>query len=379
MTMISSNSAAGYVALTREAPDAAVPDATSGDVVTVDLETKSDRFVFSAATGETFLMSALAAGHDLPYECATGSCGTCHARVMQGAVDPGWTQAPGYATLRRDKGDILMCQARPSGDCVLRVRTAMRQPAVAEPRQIERGGRVSFVRRLTGDVVRFDVTLSDPMDFEAGQFVTLQAPGLIGRRAYSMVNFARGTTRLQFVVKRKPGGGFSDWLFDKDPDGAEVGVWGPLGRATFRPESDRNLVCVAGGSGVAGMIAIMRRALESGHFERHRGLLVFGVRTLADGFHLDELAEFVDAGKGAIETTLAISHEDAATPTHPRFPQIAVRRGMAHEVAAAAMAGRWADVTGFVAGPQPMVDATLRVFIAEGGLASENIRFDKFS
>ncbi|WP_395665564.1 2Fe-2S iron-sulfur cluster-binding protein [Methylocella sp.] len=376
MTMTSSSSMADLSPLERSGPDG---QPAQRGAATVGVETKSDRFAFSAAPDETILMSALSAGYDLPYECATGTCGSCHARVMQGAVEPGWTDAPGYASLRRDKGDVLMCQARATGDCVLRVRTGLRQPAVAKPRAMRRRGRICGLRRLTADVIDFDLDLSAPMDFDAGQFVTLQAPGLVGRRAYSMVNCEAGAQRLRLVVKRKPGGAFSDWLFDRRPAGAEVEVRGPLGRATFRPEADGDIVCVAGGSGLAGMMAIMRRAFDVGHFARWRGSVFFGARALADAFYVEELAAFVAAGQGAVEATLAISHEDVAASAHPQFPGVQIGAGMVHEVASSRMAGRWDDVTGFVAGPPPMVDATLRIFIAEGGLRADRIRFDKFA
>ncbi len=68
-------------------------------------------------------------------------------------------------------------------------------------------------RRLTHDVAAFDVDLDGPLDFEAGQFALVTVPGIAGARAYSMVNFERGAKRLSFVVKKKPGGAVSEWLF----------------------------------------------------------------------------------------------------------------------------------------------------------------------
>jgi toluene monooxygenase electron transfer component len=375
MTMTSSNSATACAL-----PDPVVKTSVrAAPAPRIEIETRADHFAFDGASGETILVSGLAAGHELPYECATGTCGSCHARVMRGAVDPGWLEAPAYAKLHPEKGDVLMCQARAAGDCMLRVRTSARQPEAAIARSMIRTAVIGGVRRLTHDVLHFEASLSQPMDFEAGQFVTIRSPSVVGRRAYSMANFGHGVDALQFVVKRKPGGGFSDWLFDGAIEGANVEIAGPLGRATFRPETDRNIVCVAGGSGVAGMMAILRRGLEIGHFERRRASLFFGVRTLADGFYLNELAEIVAATRGRIDVTLALSHEQPAGRHHPQFPEIALATGMAHEATAVGMAGRWDETTGFIAGPQPMVDATLRVFITEGGLRTDQIRFDKFT
>ena len=52
---------------------------------------------------------------------------------------------------------------------------------------------------------------------------------------------------------------------------------------------------------------------------------------------------------------------------------------MVHDVAAAAISEPWPNGMGFVAGPQPMVDAALRVLLARAGLGPDRIRYDKFS
>ena len=114
----------------------------------VDVETKVARFSFPCGPDETILAAGLAAGYALPYECATGTCATCHGRVMAGAVEPGWAEAPGYFKLRIDKGDVLMCQARPSTDCSLRVRSSVLQPEAPVAASLRRKGRIEAIERL---------------------------------------------------------------------------------------------------------------------------------------------------------------------------------------------------------------------------------------
>jgi toluene monooxygenase electron transfer component len=345
----------------------------------IDVETLSARFSFPCQPGDSILSAALGAGFSVPYECATGTCGSCHARVMSGTVDPGWTQAPGYAKLRPENGDILMCQANPLSDCMLRVRSRTNQPADPAPEILHRSGIITKIERLVHDVMHFEVDLSEAMDFQAGQFVTLKAPGVIGRRAYSMVNYSPRARRLTFVVKRKPGGGFSDWLFNGDVSGCRLDITGPLGKATFRPEEDRNIVCIAGGSGIAGMVSMVEHAVGIHYFEARRGHIFFGVRSLADAFYIDRLARSAEAAGPNLKVVLALSHEDISKPNHPEFPDIALDKGFVHDVASARMAGRWDHVAGFVAGPEPMVNAALKVLIAEAGLPPAFIRYDKFS
>lgn len=345
----------------------------------ITLETKGGEFSFECAPTERILYAALGHGLTVPYECATGTCGTCRGRVMQGEAHVEWENAPGFAKLKRDKGDVLMCQAQPKGDCLLRVPSNVTAGPNSALRPRRRDGRVQNLRRLTQDVMDFEVVLSEPMTFEAGQFVVIETPSVRGGRAYSMVNFDSGAGRLSLVVKQKPGGGFCNWLFGNDVAGSDVKVFGPLGRATFRPDEGRNIFAIAGGSGIAGMLAILEHAVRVGHFRSHTGHVFFGVRTLADGFYLQELSRHVTAAGGALKVTLALSHERAPADTHPHFPNIHLMHGMVCDAAAQAMAGRYDNIVGFVAGPPPMVDGALRLLIREARLPPQFIRYDKFS
>jgi toluene monooxygenase electron transfer component len=240
-----------------------------------------------------------------------------------------------------------------------------------------RDGVIREVRRLTKDVAHFDVQLSAPMRFEAGQFVVLETPDLTGGRAYSMVNFDADTDRIALVLKRKPGGGFSEWLFAEPQNEPEVRVFGPLGRAVFRPAEGKNIVCVAGGSGIAGMMSILEHAVRADYFREHKGFVFFGVRTLADTFYLERLSRYAEAAHGNLEVTVALSDEAAATPTHGEFPALKLSSGMVHDVAAAAMQGRYGDAIVYVAGPPIMVDSAIRSLIV-GGVSTQDIRYDKF-
>jgi toluene monooxygenase electron transfer component len=78
------------------------------------------RFDFECGATDKLLHAGLPQGLTLPYECATGTCGTCRGRIMQGSVHRLGSGADS-AKLKRDKGDVLMCQTRPSSDCVVRV------------------------------------------------------------------------------------------------------------------------------------------------------------------------------------------------------------------------------------------------------------------
>jgi toluene monooxygenase electron transfer component len=341
----------------------------------ITIQSKSGETTIDCEDSETILHAGLRQGVGLPYECATGTCGTCRARVATGDVAIRWREAPGGARLKPEKGDILMCQTSASSDCVLKVPSDI--GAMDAPPALRRGV-IRNIRKVTRDVARFDIDLSAPMSFEAGQFVVIDCPDVAGGRAYSMVNFDAEVRRIELVVKRKHGGRFTDWLFDGAQEDQEVAVFGPLGRAVFRPGEGKDIVSIAGGSGIAGIMSILECAVQADYFSDHKGSVFFGVRTLQDAFYLETLARYVVASHGNLDVTIALSDEAATTPFHADYPSLRLASGFVHEVAGKAIADGAGDAIAFVAGPPIMVDGAIRRLLA-CGMTSRDIRYDKFS
>jgi toluene monooxygenase electron transfer component len=105
----------------------------------------------------------------------------------------------------------------------------------------------------------------------------------------------------------------------------------------------------------------------------------FGVRTAADGFFLDELEAFRAQCPARLSVTVALSDEDVPDALPARYPGFAFARGFVHAVAGERMKERFAGVRAYVAGPPPMVDASLRLLLREARLPPADIRYDKFS
>ena len=345
----------------------------------ITVNTTDGTYGFDGEPGETVLAAGLRNGIPLPYECATGTCGTCKARLIEGDVDAGWADAPGRSYVKQDKGEFLMCQAVSGGNCALRVPadlSAVRRP---EFLPAHREGLIAAATALTHDVMSFALDMGRPFNFDAGQFVVLDADGVEGGRAYSMTNHARDSESLDFVVKRKPDGAFSDWLFDGDPVGRTLKVFGPLGRATFDPAEGRNMLCLGGGSGIAATMSILARAVEARYFESHSGDVFFGVRTTDDVFFLDRFAEYVEAFGDRLSVTVALSDEDPGPDLAARYPRLQFATGFVHVVAGQAMEGKYDNTVAYLGGPPPMVDGAIRMLILEARLSASDIRYDKFS
>ena len=337
----------------------------------IQVNARNQGFEFEARGRESVLYAGLRAGVDLPYECATGTCGTCKAKLISGRLRDGWREAPGRKYVKPEQAEFLMCQCAAETDVTLQVSKFINaaDPGACAPVACQ--GVLRGARLLTHDVMAFGIELERACDFEAGQFMVLAAPGVAGYRGYSMINFERSARRVDFVVKKKPGGAFSEWLFSAPREGATLSVFGPLGKATFYPALASNLLCIAGGSGIAGMMSILARAAQERHFERYRGWVFFGVRTMRDAFFLQELS--THAAK--VKVTIALSDEPVPETARRDWPALAFAHGLVHEVAR----NKYENVRAYVAGPPPAVDAALRMLLLEAKLTSDNIRYDKYS
>jgi len=344
----------------------------------VQVNARNRAYEFEADPGEKILYAGLRSRIDLPYECGTGTCGTCKARLVDGRVEDGWPEASGRKYLK-GQGEFLMCQCAPAGDLTVEVASFVYAMDSGACPVLSVGGVVAGARPLTHDVTALEIALDRPLDFDAGQFMAMAVPGVPGFRGYSMVNFDRRARKLDFVLKKKPGGGVSEWLFGRAAAAARVGMFGPLGKATFHPSLGKNILCIAGGSGIAGMMSILGRACQERYFTQFRGDVFFGVRTMADAFYLDELAAFRREFPEKLDITVALSDEDVPAAATVEHPLLRFDRGLVHEVAKKTMQGRFQNVRAYLAGPPPGVDAAIRFLLLEAKLTADNIRYDKFS
>src|SRR6185503_11385505 len=96
--------------------------------------------------------------------------------------------------------------------------------------------------------------------FLPGQYALFTLPGVSGLRTYSMSNIDDGSGEWHFMVKRMPGGAGTAALF-ATPIGTALDLDGPYGLAYLRRESPRDLLCIAGGSGLAPILSVVRAAV----------------------------------------------------------------------------------------------------------------------
>ncbi len=315
---------------------------------------------FACDPGRTVLMAGLAAGLGLPYECASGSCGSCRCKLVEGEVLNLWPDAPGLSERDRRRGNIiLMCQSVPASDCVIEVR--VRGPRNL-PRPLSTVARIASIRPLTHNMVQISLQLETRLAYLPGQFVLVELQGR-GRRAYSMANIDDGCGRLDLIVKIKEDGAISPALCRRLLVGDRVGIEGPYGVAYFRPDGDRPVVGIAGGSGIAPIWAIAQAAAR-GERDVH---LYFGVNAIEDLCFSEEFTRLARSN-GRMRTHNVVV--DPAALPH--------RTGMVGDAVIDDLPDlHHADV--YMAGPPAMIDSLARRLVSENRIDSDRLFFDRFT
>lgn len=244
---------------------------------------------YECEDGETFLKAALRQGLFIRYGCKHGGCGTCKSRLVDGDID----EPPSTFCLNpeeRDEDWFLPCVSVPTEDCVIDISnmgiTEAEFLAGDQSRHYET--RIEKNELLTQDTRRLRLRILDEegMKFTAGQFANIQIPGTEQLRPYSMANSPQETNIMEFVIRLFPGGKFSGQL-EQLKTGGGLQVHGPYGELKIHL-SHRNIIMVAGGSGLAPLLSMLQQLADKGN-ERPVQLF-FGVRTEDDLYYTDKIA-----------------------------------------------------------------------------------------
>jgi NAD(P)H-flavin reductase/ferredoxin len=319
------------------------------------------------AAEESILFAGLRAGLNLPYECASGGCGTCRAQLLDGVVASRWEAASGLSERDRRKGDrILMCQSVPRGPCTIRAPLIAGPQAEPAPRRLT--GRIIARDHLTAGTARFVIEVTQPLPYLPGQFVLLEFPDGT-RRGYSMNRPADpGAMSLDLLIRAKPGGAASAWLFGRFGVGDRLLVEGPYGKAYAQTPPDRPVVCLAGGTGLAPVLAIAEHL--SGEAPARRLDVYIGARHQQDLVLGERLHALTSRG---VRVTAVVEHDTGQV--HPQLGRPRIGLALDH------LAGQLPDLSQhdiYVAGPEPMIDAALRRLVRNGTAGADRIFFDRF-
>jgi phenol hydroxylase P5 protein len=316
---------------------------------------------------QTILDACLRNGVWLPHSCTHGSCATCKAEVLDGDVDHGESSSFALMDFERDEGKLLPCCARPQSDVTIEAEIDVDEDLEIYPVQDYTAAVVSL-EDIARDTKRLVIELDRDMDFNAGQYLKFQVPGTGVDRTYSIANPPTETRRLEFHIRRTPGGVATDgWIFRSLAVGDPVSVSGPYGRFVLRLGDDRSAVLVAGGTGLAPIKAMIRHALENDAYDGHLTLYQ-GARTLEWLYDVEQLQRL-----------------------EKEFPdRFTYRPCLSEETVEGFGSGRVTDVieaendtlrgyAGYLCGPPQMVDAALKTLMGKRLFPRDIYREDFFN
>ncbi|RDL47921.1 Ferredoxin--NAD(P)(+) reductase [Ensifer sp. M14] len=325
------------------------------------VEVRTARTSLAVQVGQTILDAALKAGIPYPHGCRSGRCGACKSRLVEGEVE--LLQHSRFALTDEEKADglILACRALPITGTAVAWLGSDDDNALQPARRFK--GIVTKLDDLTHDIKLVRVATQDevPLLFTAGQYAQVSFDG-VPARSYSMANGHREDS-LDFHIRRVPRGVTSQHVHGMLKPGDTVILEFPLGSSYLRQHHSGPILCIAGGSGLAPIKAIVETALAHGMKQPIH--VYFGVREERDLY--------------------LVEHFQALTNRHPNLSFAPVlseaqpghyRTGLVTQ----AVGEDFSDLDGwkaYVAGPPPMVDAAMAVTFARG-LRAKDMHADVF-
>lgn len=312
--------------------------------------------------GVTVLDAALAEGIDYPHGCRSGRCGTCKSRLVSGKVELLEHSRFALSEDEKAQGLILACRALPTTDAIVSW-LGSGDEAPSHPRRLLYC-RVTAVENATHDikVVKLVADGTDPLAFTAGQYARLTFAGA-PTRDYSMAS-GPGEREFEFHIRRVAGGAASERVHAQLQVGDPVLLEGPFGTSCLREHHAGPILCIAGGSGLAPIKAIVEAALA--HGMRQPIHVYFGARCERDLYLVEHFEGLVRRFPN-LAFTPVLSEALAGAPRRTGFVTDAV-------------AEDFQDFDGwkaYVAGPPPMVEAAMQACQARG-LRSEDLHADVF-
>ena len=155
---------------------------------------------------------------------------------------------------------------------------------------------VTAVRIASDRVKLFTLEVPTGGNFKAGQHydVRLTAPdGYQAQRSYSLASSPGDTNLIEIAIELIDDGEVSSYFHDSVEPGEMIEVRGPIGgHFTWEPSHTKSSIFVAGGSGIAPIISMLRHRFTVKN--NAPALLLFSVRTEDDILYREELERMSD-------------------------------------------------------------------------------------
>jgi propane monooxygenase reductase component len=324
-----------------------------------------------ACEDETVLDAAFRQGVSLMHGCREGQCSACKAFVLDGDVQMSRYSTFALADYESDEGYVLMCRSHAYSDLEIELENYDEDMIRSGLPVVTVQSRICEISDLSPDISYVRLALDDPSGFRfhPGQYLDIAVPGTDVHRSFSMACATQSGGVLEFIIKRYPGGLFSEKLSTELKVGDPLTLTGPYGTFTLRVSSDRRLVFVAGGAGMSALLALLRQMADSG--SDREVVYYYGARTERDLIMTCEIAALAERLPNfTFVPCLSESWPDD-------WPASGGATGFVTQVLED-REPRLRDCDVYLCGPPPMIDAALPL-LESLGVPGHQVFYDKFT
>jgi phenol hydroxylase P5 protein len=314
-------------------------------------------------SNQTLLDACIQAGVPATYNCRSGECGECIAKLLSGEISelPGADPAV-FDDAQRALGQILLCMCFPRSQIKVDVPLNSDRPAL-RPQLVD--VTVRAIERVTPTIHRVSLATPGPVEYRAGQCLEWLLPDVAPNRTYSAAN-RPGSNHIDFHVKIYPGGKVGEYLERRLGIGQAMQIFGPFGQFALSQSDWRPSLCVAGGTGLAPIHALLDEAFA--HNDKRPIRFYFGARNQDELYCLDDLHGWADKVP-SFRFIPVLSDE-------PANSNWTGERGLVTDVVAREIDDPF-GLEAYVCGPPAMIDAAVAVLEA-AGLLPNDIHTDRF-
>ena len=303
--------------------------------------------------GNTILEAALDQGIDFPHGCRTGNCGACKSEKISGDIEMSPFSEFALDAEEEKQGFILACRSVPWSDCEIKI---------VDEQQNEDQNKIKIkkieckVRRLikvTDDIyiLNLQITSNGGFKFKAGQYAELYFDKY-REKYFSMAN-SPNANELEFHIKTLAGGEVSNYVKNILKIGETVKIKGPFGNAYLRNKHKGPIIAVAGGTGLAPILSIIKLSQE---IKMKQPIQVYyGAQSESDLYFVEQFKSMLKKNKNLSFSPVVMEASQNKT----------LRRGIVTD----AVMEDIQDFDGYkayLAGPPKMVEAAEKIFTSLG-------------
>ncbi len=304
--------------------------------------------------GNTILDAALDNGINFPHGCRSGNCGACKSKKISGEIEMSPYSEFALEDKEKNNGYILACRSVPWSDCEIKILDENKEEESINTTVLKFDSKVKSIKKVTKNIYLINLEIikqNNDFNFLAGQYVELTF-GNLKERSFSMAN-SPNKKQIEFHIKTLKDGSTSKYIENDIKLNETVKLKGPYGNAFLRTKHKGPIIAVAGGTGLAPILSIIKSSIENNLKQPIK--VYYGAETEKD-FYCNDIFKKITQNNKNIEFYPVIN-----IPNNKN----SYRKGLVTD----AIMEDIEDFDGYkayLAGPPKMIEATEKILLSLG-------------